>query len=116
MRRAVARHNKGKQDRGLLLPDHSSNALRIRRHIERRKQGRKVYALELDEVNIEEMLIHEGLLEPGKDHDHKTVTAALTVFVSSLSEMRFGRDPETGVYFPRPEKLPGELFRTRGAF
>jgi hypothetical protein len=43
------------------------------------------------------MLIHEGLLEPGKDHDHKTVTAALTVFVSSLSEMRFGRDPETGV-------------------
>jgi hypothetical protein len=82
--RAVARHK-------------TSNAIRIRRHNERRKRGRKVYALELDEVHIEEMLVHEGLLEPGKDHDHKTVVATLAEFISRLAEMRFGRDPYTGV-------------------
>jgi hypothetical protein len=36
------------------------NAARIRRFYDRRRQGHKVYALELDEVAIEEMLIHEA--------------------------------------------------------
>jgi len=94
--RAVARHKSSTKDRspsekGERSPSEkgeaSRNAVRIHRHIERRKQGRKVYALELDEVNIEEMLIHEGLLAPGLDHNHKAVVAALAEFISRLATL-----------------------------
>lgn len=65
------------------------NAMRLRRFYARQRKGYKIFALELDDVEIEEMLTNERLLPPGQDHDHATVTAALQEFVRQLSKMRF---------------------------
>ena len=91
MRRAVARRS-------------TRNAIRIRRHIERKRLGRKVYALELDEVNVEEMLIHEGLLAPGIDHDHKVVVAALAEFISRISALMKYSKARHRAFFEKPPR------------
>jgi hypothetical protein len=65
----------------------------MRRFYERQRNGRAVFSLELDVVSVEEMLVHEGLLAAGKDHDHEVVAAALAKFITLLSKMHFNLPP-----------------------
>jgi hypothetical protein len=56
----------------------------LRRHRERRRSGRRVYRLELDEVQVETMLEAEGLLPTATEHSHQQVEQALAYFVGVL--------------------------------
>jgi hypothetical protein len=69
-----------------------ASTARVRLYRERLKTGKELYTIALDVVALEELLIHEGLLQPGVDHDHDTVEAALQRFLQLLHETRFPAD------------------------
>ena len=71
----------------------------LRRHRARVRDGRRVFALDLDVVMVEEMLIREDLLPAGAEHDPKVVDAVLAKFIEKLAEWR-PPSPETGFIEP----------------
>jgi hypothetical protein len=54
-----------------------SRVAAMRRYRARQKRGRSCYLVELDNVRIEALLEHEGLLPPRTDHTRKDVERAL---------------------------------------
>lgn len=63
-----------------------TSAARVARHRERARDGRRIFALELDAVAVEAMLSREGLLDDAVEHDQRTVDAALARFIETLCE------------------------------
>jgi hypothetical protein len=71
-----------------------SRLVNLRRHRERQRLGVRCFKLPLNVVNVEEMLIREGLLSPLVDHSHGEVEAALAEFVTRLAETAFPGDAD----------------------
>jgi hypothetical protein len=62
-----------------------SPAERKRRERERQRNGQAVYAVQVDEVAVTDMLVRAGLLQPWSVDSKGAVTKALEAFVASVT-------------------------------
>jgi hypothetical protein len=76
--------------------DPTPNALRCRRARQRRNNGTAYYRLALAQVEIEELLVREGLLAPGQEYTRAQVEAALAEFITRLCAFDMHVEPEAG--------------------
>lgn len=68
----------------MILGMPSALALRSRRYHERRDAGRRVYGVEVDQVEVVQMLVDAGLLHPTDEDDKAAISLALSRLVDLL--------------------------------
>jgi hypothetical protein len=73
------------------VSDHSA-AERMRRWRERRKKGTRVYRIEADEAEIEELLIGTKHLHPANADSPRAVEEALQRMIDTLAVRYLSRD------------------------
>jgi hypothetical protein len=61
-----------------------SSAARTREWYRRRRAGKAIFALELDEVGVERLVERAGLLQPLEADDHAVVERALERLVEMI--------------------------------
>jgi len=83
---ALARHARASAKiRGMELTDHcSANARRVALAYRRRKAGRVVLQVEVEETPLVETLIEAKLLDPNVADDRAALSAALTQFIIAV--------------------------------
>ncbi len=62
----------------------ASSANRWQRYRARKRNGRVLLEIEVDEVAVEQLLYHHGELPPDGAHDHAELTNALTKLLDRL--------------------------------
>jgi hypothetical protein len=68
-----------------------SNLVRLHRHRERQRAGKKCYTIAVDEIAVECLLQNAGLLAPG-DPSHADIVAAIERFIELGAKYFLSRD------------------------
>ena len=69
------------------METHTTNvAVRMRRRRQRRRQGLVVFSFEGDEIEIPEILIEAGILDPADSENREAISHALTRWFSVIKK------------------------------